>query len=377
MKKLGVYVHIPFCLSRCTYCDFTSSILTDNTAIDTYVEHILKEIDLLEKSGAFNEREIETIYFGGGTPSLLKTHYFRSILERLLLNRRANLTEVTIEANPATVDEMWLNEIKSLGINRISFGVQSLNDLSLKAVNRRHTAKEALDIINLANLTKLSINVDLMIGLPYQTKEDIKTFVDEVTKFENVNHVSTYMLSVEDGTKLANQVKNKEIVIATPDEQVELFNYAKMLLEEKGFVHYEVSNFARPGYEAKHNLKYWTRDDYIGLGISSHSLVDNVRFYNPSTFDEYYKGLDRGFIPMHIEAKLDKKDIEEEYIMLAFRTNRGLNFEDYKAKFGKDFIETHKSAVDLLKDYLIITDKSISIDSKYFNVLNQIVVNFI
>ena len=377
MKNLGVYVHIPFCLSRCTYCDFISSILTDNSKVDLYIDHILKEIDLLGENGAFNDAEIQTVYFGGGTPSLLKSHYFRSILERILLNRRGNLQEVTIEANPATVTLDGIKAYKEAGINRVSFGVQSLNDKSLKAVNRRHNANEALEAIKMANLTNLSISLDLMIGLPYQTKDDIKFFVDEVTKFKNVNHISVYMLTVEEGTKLESQLKNKEFKVADEDEQIELFNYAKMLLEEKGFCHYEVSNFARPGNEAKHNLKYWKRDDYVGLGLAAHSLIDNVRYYNPNTFDEYYKSLDQDMLPRQIEAKLSQKDIEDEYIMLALRTNDGLNFEDFKAKFNKDFMESYKKAVDLTKKYLIITDKTLAVDSKYFTILNQIIVNFI
>ena len=377
MKNIGVYVHIPFCLSRCTYCDFTSSILESESQIKTYVEHIIKEIDLLSQNHAFDDSIIETVYFGGGTPSLLKTHYFRSILERILLNRRVKLKELTIEANPATISNQQLEELKDLGFNRISLGVQSLNDKSLTAICRRHNSKEALDAIKMANFTNLSINVDLMIGLPYQTKDDIKYFIDEVTKFKNVNHISTYMLSVEDGTKLQKQIHNHEIEIASEDDMVDLLNYATELLLEKGFIRYEVSNFARKGFESKHNLKYWKRDDYVGVGLSAHSLIDDVRYYNPSDFKEYYESLDKGLLPRKIEAKLDKNSIEEEYIMLAFRTNDGILFSDFKAKFGKDFMKEYKNAVDLSKKYLIISDKSISIDPNYFNVLNQIIVNFI
>ena len=268
MKKLGVYVHIPFCVSRCAYCDFISSVLRDDSQIYTYVEHIKREIELLKQNGFFNETVVDTIYLGGGTPSLLKSAYLRSILETIRLNCRAHSQETTIEVNPATVDEKTLLEFKNAGIDRVSIGVQSLNDETLKIVNRRHNAAQAIDIIKIAEKTGLPISVDLMLGLPKQTKDDIKHFVDEVTKF-NVNHVSTYMLSLEEGTPLEAMVQSGKVQIASDDDKVELFDYAAKLLEEKGFVRYEVSNFARPGFEAKHNLKYWKRDDYIGLGIQT------------------------------------------------------------------------------------------------------------
>ena len=376
MKNLGVYVHIPFCISRCAYCDFVSSVLKDDASIHTYVEHLTKEIELLGQNGTFKDRVVDTIYFGGGTPSLLKTHYFRSILETLRLNSRVDAQEMTFEANPATIDIEMLNELKSLGFNRISLGIQSLNDKTLKAINRRHNAKEALEAIDMAQKTGLSISVDLMVGLPYQTKVDIKTFVDEVTKFE-VNHISVYMLSLEEGTPLKSQVDNNLINVASDDEKVELFDYASSLLKEKGFVRYEVSNFARPGFEAKHNFKYWTRDEYIGLGLNAHSLIGNSRFYDKDTFEEYYKDIDEGRLPHVKEADLDQNDINEEYIMLAFRTNRGIILNDYFQKFGKDFIVEHQNAVDLHKNKLNISKDSISIKEEYLNVLNQIVIDFI
>ncbi len=376
MKKLGVYVHIPFCLSRCAYCDFISSVLTDESQLDTYVEHIRKEIRLLRESGLFNEHEIDTIYFGGGTPSLLKSAYLRSILEELRLNKRAVSQEVTIEANPATIDLKTLNEYKEAGINRISIGVQSLNDKTLKAIGRRHNAAQALEAIEIAEKTGLSISVDLMLGLPYQTKDDVKFFIDEVLKHD-VKHISTYMLSLEDGTKLKAQVEKNEIKVSSDDEKVELFDYAAQLLKEKGFVRYEVSNFSVPGFEAKHNSKYWTRDEYIGIGLGAHSLISNERFYNKETFDEYYKDLDNGVLPHVNEATLDENEAEEEYIMLALRTNQGINIADYKSKFNKDFIKTHKSGLDLHKNQLNISNNNISIKEEYLNVLNQIVIDLI
>ena len=334
MKNLGVYVHIPFCLSRCAYCDFVSSVLKDDDSIHTYVKHINKEIELLGQNGVFKNRVVDTVYFGGGTPSLLKTRYFRSILETLRLNSREEAQEMTFEANPATIDLHELQELKSMGFNRISLGVQSLNDKTLKAINRRHNAKEALEAIEMAQKTGLSISVDLMVGLPYQTNEDIKTFVDEVLKFD-VNHISVYMLSLEEGTPLKAMVDAKKVVVASDDEKVELFDYASKLLKENGFVRYEVSNFARPGFEAKHNFKYWTRDEYIGIGLNAHSLIDDERFYDKSTFEDYYKDLDEGRLPHVLEAKLDQNSIKEEYIMLALRTNQGIILEDYFQKFGK------------------------------------------
>ena len=376
MKNLGVYVHIPFCLSRCAYCDFTSSVLDDESKINTYVEHLLKEIELLKVNGTFDDAVVDTVYFGGGTPSLLKTRYFRSILETLRLNSRVNAKEITFEANPATIDYDKLLELKLLGINRISIGVQSLNDMTLRAINRRHNALEALQAIAMAEKAGLSISVDLMIGLPYQTKDDIKFFVNQVLRHD-VKHISVYMLTLENGTKLKSDVDKKLVQVLDDDEKISLFDYAAQLLKDKGFSRYEVSNFAIPGFEAKHNYKYWTRDDYIGLGLNAHSLIGNRRFYDKATFNEYYKDIDEGRLPHVLEADLTQNDIEEEYIMLGFRTNQGIFFEDYLSKFNKDFIKEHQKAVYLHKDQLIITDKNIYIKEQYLNVLNQIVVDFI
>ncbi len=376
MKNLGVYVHIPFCISRCAYCDFISSTCLDENKINTYIEHVLKELDLLREDGLFDSREIDTVYFGGGTPSLLKTHYFRSILEKIRLNRRVVSQEVTIEANPATITKEALLELKDMGINRISIGIQSLNDATLKAINRRHNAIEAIEAIKMAKSAGLSISVDLMIGVPYQEKEDIKRFIDEVTKYD-VKHISIYMLSLEDGTPLKAQVDKGLIKVLSDDEKVDHFNYAASLLKEKGFVRYEVSNFAIPGFEAKHNKKYWTRDEYIGLGLGAHSLIDNKRFYNEEDFDSYFKALDSNRLPHIKEADLDRNDIEEEYIMLALRTNEGVFLEDYLSKFGKNFLVEKQKALDLHKDQLNITDKNVSIKEEYLNVLNQIVIDFI
>ena len=376
MKNLGVYVHIPFCLSRCAYCDFVSSVLKDDISIHTYVEHLTKEIELLGQNGTFKDRVVDTVYFGGGTPSLLKTHYFRSILETLRLNSRVEATEVTIEANPATITYDELLELKLLGVNRISIGVQSLNDITLKAINRRHNSLEALQAIAMAEKAGLSISVDLMLGLPYQTNEDIKFFVDQVLKHK-VNHVSVYMLTLEEGTPLEALVKAGKVNVASDDEKVEMFDYASKLLKEKGFYRYEVSNFARPGFEAKHNLKYWKRDEYIGIGLNAHSLIGNERFYDEETFDAYYKAIDQGLLPHVKEADLDQNDIKEEYIILGFRTNEGINLEDYKAKFGQDFMLEHEKAIHLHNNKLNILNNNISIKEEYLNVLNQIVVDFI
>ena len=376
MKDLGVYVHIPFCRSRCYYCDFISSCLKDDLDMEKYCKYVSKEISILSEKGFFDDREIDTLYFGGGTPSLLKTSYFRSILENKCLKLGKNLKEFTIEANPESINENLILDLKSYGLNRVSLGVQSLNDKSLKAINRVHLAKDVYKALQMLEKHNLSISVDLMIGLPYQDKNDIKFFIDEITKF-NVNHMSVYMLQLEDGTTLKKMVDEKKIEILDDDTQVEFFNYASTLLKEKGFYRYEVSNFARKGFEAKHNLKYWELKDYLGLGLAAHSMIGNNRFYNVDNFDEYYNQLDKGELAHIPEEFMTEKSKEEEFVMLSFRLTQGVDLKKYKELFNRDFLSYYRYIIEKNFKFLNINENFVSIKEEYLNTMNSIVVDFI
>ncbi len=376
MKDLGVYVHIPFCRSRCYYCDFISSCLKDDSDMEKYCKYVSKEISILSEKGFFKDREIDTLYFGGGTPSLLKTNYFRSILENKCLKHEENLKEFTIEANPESINENLILDLKNFGLNRVSLGVQSLNDKSLKAINRVHLVKDVYRALQMLEKHNLSISVDLMIGLPYQDKNDIKFFIDEITKF-NVNHMSVYMLQLEEGTPLKKMIDERKIDVIDDDMQVEFFNYASMLLKEKGFYRYEVSNFAKKGFEAKHNLKYWQLKDYLGLGIASHSMIGNDRFYNVDNFDEYYSQVDKGELAHIPEEFMTEKSKEEEFVMLSFRLYSGVDLKKYKELFNRDFLSYYRYIIEKNFKFLNISENYVSIKEEYLNTMNSIVVDFI
>ena len=376
MKSLGLYVHIPFCKSRCLYCDFISSKLTDDNALKLYSQKVRDEIDILGEQGLFDNHQLDTIYFGGGTPSLLKIDYFRTILESKFLNRGFSLKEFTIEANPGSIDYDTIIALKKYGLNRVSIGVQSLNDKSLNAIGRIHDKDKAIEAIKHAISSGVEVSVDLMLGIPYQTKKDIKFFIDTVVDL-GVNHISMYMLSLEEGTALTKLVEEGKLEVASDDEKVELLDYASSLLKEKGLYRYEVSNFARKGKEAIHNTKYWRLEDYIGVGVGAHSLVDNKRFYNPDNFEDYYACINRKELAHIKEEDLTDSDIEEEYIMLAFRLSDGINLEDYKNIFGIDFNEKYKNQINKYNKFLNINNNNISIKEEYLSVMNSIVVDFL
>ena len=376
MKSLGLYVHIPFCKSRCLYCDFISSKLTDDSALKLYSQKVRDEIDILGEQGLFDNHQLDTIYFGGGTPSLLKIDYFRTILESKFLNRGFSLKEFTIEANPGSIDYDTIIALKKYGLNRVSIGVQSLNDKSLNAIGRIHDKDKAIEAIKLAIKAGVEVSVDLMLGIPYQTKKDIKFFIDTVVDL-GVNHISMYMLSLEEGTALTKLVEEGKLEVASDDEKVELLDYASSLLKEKGLYRYEVSNFARKGKEAIHNTKYWRLEDYIGVGVGSHSLVDNKRFYNPDNFEDYYACINRKELAHIKEEDLTESDVEEEYIMLAFRLSDGINLVDYKNKFGIDFDEKYKNQINKYNKFLNINNNNIFKKEEYLSVMNSIVVDFL
>ena len=377
MKNLSVYVHIPFCRQRCYYCDFVSSTNCSDTNMLRYVNAVKRELGLSDKIFNLKNYNLDTLYFGGGTPSLLKSDYFRSILEELFLIWPNFKGEMTFEANPNSISENLILDLKNMGFNRISIGIQSLNDATLSSVGRLHNANEAINALNLCNSYNLNISVDLMLGLPGQSKEDIFSFIDTVTKYENVNHISTYMLSVEEGTKLDKLVKEGVITVASDDEKVDLFDYASMLLKSKDFNRYEVSNFAKDGFESKHNSRYWELKDYLGLGISSHSLMGNKRFYNPSSFDDYYKSIELDKLAYLEEENLSDEDLEKEYIMLALRTAKGIDLNEFQEKFNIDFSKKYANEIEDCLKYLNINNNNISIKDEYLNTMNSIVLKFI
>ena len=371
--SLGIYIHIPFCKSRCIYCDFVSSV-DDRLQREKYVQYLCKQIKLASEEYS-KDYTVDTIYFGGGTPTLLDVEQLKAICGEIFEGFNCNLKEFSIEANPCSVDKEKLIALKNIGITRLSFGVQSFNDELLKMLGRRHNSKQAEEVVRLAKELGFEVSVDAMIGLPNQTKGDVKDFIDRAEKL-GVDHISVYMLSIEEGTKLKRLIDEGSLIAKSDDELADFYEYACQSLEKYGFERYEISNFCKNQNVSHHNLRYWKHLDYLGLGISAHSLIKDERWRNSNNFDEYYKSVDNIQYRFDLQ-KLSKEDIESEYIMLSFRLKDGIDLSEYSKMFGSDFLRKYSQAIEKNKNYLVITNNNVSIKYEYLQLMNGIVVDFI
>lgn len=321
----GLYVHIPFCVSKCPYCDFYS-LSGKNRQISSYIDAVLCE------SHRYRGEKFQTLYIGGGTPSLLGTDG----LERLMVGLKANfnidnLEEATIEANPESAGPDFFNVAKIMGFTRISIGVQSLNDIELKKVGRAHNAGQAVAAIRMALESGFTdISADIMIGLPGQTLKSLENTLHKVLD-TGVTHISAYCLEVESGTPLADSIPDD---IPCDDEQSVLYDLTRNILSRAGFIHYEISNFALPGRECRHNLNYWRGGDYLGLGPSAASHIGGRRFKNESSLEDY---LENPLTIMTDEERLELASKIGEEAMLRLRLlQEGINLEEMAGKFDSE-----------------------------------------
>ena len=357
MKELGIYIHIPFCKQKCLYCDFYS-VCEDEKKQTEYFEVLKNEIEDVGKNT--ENAIIKTIYIGGGTPSFVNSKYILEILNTLknyfLIDDNA---EITIEVNPGTIDKTKLEDYKSVGINRLSIGMQSSNNEILKTIGRIHSWEEFLNCYNLAKEVGFNnINIDCMIGLPNQTIEDV---IDTLNKIISINpeHISMYSLIVEEGTPIEKLIKDGKLNL--PDEELErnMYHTAKELLENSGYIQYEISNFSKPGFESKHNLDCWHQKEYIGFGAGAHSYTDGCRYSNIANVDEYIKCYKENRIEdsITIHEKQDKTAMAKEYILLSLRTIKGCSKKDFYSKFGYDIKKGFKEELNKLeKSGLIAID---------------------
>ena len=287
-NKIGIYVHIPFCKKKCDYCDFIS-YCGKNDFIEKYVDSVKKEIEHVKIKS-----EITTIYIGGGTPSYIDSKFIVQILKKIKEKNVAQDAEITIEVNPGTVTQEKLQDYIDCGINRISIGLQTTNDELLKQIGRIHNYEQFLETYKLAKKVGFkNINVDLMLGLPNQRIIDLKESLENVLRLAP-KHISVYSLIVEDGTPIANKIENGKLKL--PDDELErnMYWYVKNTLELNGYKHYEISNFAKKGYESKHNMNCWNQMEYVGIGTAAHSYRDIKRYSNTEDIKEYIKNVQKG-----------------------------------------------------------------------------------
>lgn len=365
LKKLGIYLHVPFCLKKCPYCAFYS-LCADETAIKAYVKKIINSI---KQWGLVLKKRyiVDTVYFGGGTPNLLGKKYIEDILCEIGKSFCLLSPEVTLEVNPFTTDSFDFFKIKNAGVNRLSIGMQSINDEELRILGRLHNSEQIIKTIEKAKDAKIdNISLDVILNIPGQSKNKLKKTI-EFIRVAGVQHVSAYMLKVEKGTDFHNF--KDELKLLPEKEQCENYFYAVNKLKESGFLQYEISNFSKKGKCSKHNLKYWNLEDYLGIGPSAHSLIGKKRFYYKPSLNNFLRGEN----PV-IEEKIT--NLEEEFAILQLRLNKGLTNEEYYKKFKKSIPpEYFKRAEKLQKLGLLEIKNSsqICLTTKGFLVSNRVI----
>ena len=333
-KSLGLYIHIPFCLRKCAYCDFCSFDNLDEGERRVYADALVRQIE------SWRQRcegySVDTVFFGGGTPTLMPISAFDRIFEALHRNFSIEAgAEVSMECNPATGGEEYFRELRRLGVNRLSIGCQSLDDGELRKIGRLHSSADFVDTYGAARRAGFdNINADLIYGLPEQSTEK---FLSTVRGFCSLapEHISAYCLKVEEGTPFGKM--GGSLILPDEDAQFEMYSRGREMLEGAGYGRYEISNFARPGYESRHNLKYWNCDEYLGLGLAAHSYFGGERF-------ACHRDMARYIVGEYLEGepiKIDSDESETEYVMLRMRLREGLRFDEYSERFGRDAREKY------------------------------------
>ena len=422
--ELGIYIHIPFCVKKCDYCDFISYPNCYDMQ-EKYVEKLIEEIE--ENQNILKSNFISTIYIGGGTPSLIKPELIQKILNKIYEiaeiknekgvlknvdgtesqhNAKKEKTEITIEVNPGTTTKNNLQMYRNCGINRLSIGLQSTDDTILKEIGRIHNYEQFLDTYNWAKEAGFeNINVDLMLGLPRQDIEILKNSLENIVNLKPMpNHISVYSLIVEEGTQIEKRINSGELKLPDDDEERKQYHYTKNFLELNGYKHYEISNFAKPGYESKHNMNCWEQKQYIGFGVAASSYVNGVRYTNTSSLEKYLSvdtlGIDdfkrssmediknitevtkiRNNFEMvkTIEETQNKIDMEKEFMMLGLRKLEGVSISKFEQKFGENPIYLFRNELQKLveEDLLEVDLDDIKLTRKGLDLANLVWEEFI
>jgi len=344
----GLYIHIPFCIKKCEYCDFISYT-------DCYDKEKLYLAAMVEEFKQYEDKQVDTVYIGGGTPSSLSTEGLIYLMDKIF--EYFDVTEdaeITMEVNPKTADMKKLKAIRNAGVNRLSIGVQSFCDDELNRIGRIHTARDAQNCILDAKFAGFkNISVDLMFGLPKQTVESYRNSLIAAVA-AGVNHISAYSLILEEGTPLYDKVQNWEMRLPTEAVEAAMYDTTCEVLRTSGFYQYEVSNFSKPGYESRHNLKYWECEEYIGCGAAAHSYFRGMRFSNHKTIDEYIANpterLDK--------TELTPKEQMSEFMFLGLRKTAGVDLQEFECRFINSAYEVYGEAIDkYIKLGLLVHEK--------------------
>lgn len=420
--ELGIYIHIPFCVKKCDYCDFISYSNCFDMQ-EKYVEKLLEEIE--ENKNLLRNNFISTIYIGGGTPSAIKPELIKKILDKIYdvagieidknngtsngskkvigneMPDKKEKIEITIEVNPGTTTKNNLQMYKNCGINRLSIGLQSTDDDILKEIGRIHNYEQFLDTYKWAEEAGFeNINVDLMLGLPGQDIEILKKSLEKVVDLKpEPKHISVYSLIVEENTKIEQRISSGELSLPDDEEERRQYHYMKNFLELNGYKHYEISNFAKPGFESKHNMNCWEQKQYVGFGVAAHSYVNGVRYANTTDLKEYLnvdnaKNVENdmkkdfevnfenknGFATIKtIEETQNKLDMEKEYMMLGLRKLDGVSISKFEQKFGENSIYLFRNELQKLveEDLLEVDLDDIKLTNNGLDLANLVWEEFV
>ena len=366
-ESIGLYVHIPMCIKKCNYCDFCSYPERNAEWRDRYIDTLCSEIDGYKGKNL----SVNTVFFGGGTPSLLSESELEKICSHITKSFSVDASaEFTLEANPKTLTREKLKSYMLMGVNRLSMGVQSIHENELKILGRIHNYSDFLESYSIARKCGIdNINLDLMYGIPNQTLSSFEMTLDKILSL-SPEHISLYGLILEEGTPF---FKMKDTLdIPEEDAECDMYYLAVRKLFNSGYSHYEISNYSKPGYECRHNLKYWHNESYVGVGVSAYSYLNGVRFGNSSEIDEYLS-CDREKYILR-EANESTENEAFDYVMLGLRLSEGISLSDYKKRFGIEFLTEERNdlikeysklgMVDLIGDRLRLTDKGLYISNR-------------
>lgn len=381
-KEIGIYIHIPFCAKKCFYCDFIS-YANKEKIIPEYMKVLETEIKNVA-SDIVSTTTINTIYIGGGTPSVIDSKYIISIIKSIKENYKVKENaEITIEVNPGTITKEKLNDYIRCGINRISIGLQTSNDKLLKKIGRIHTYEQFVDTYTLAREAGFkNVNVDLMLALPNQTIEDLEDTVNKVMNLKP-EHISVYSLILEEGTKLYNLVEKGDLELLDEEIERKMYWYVKNKLEQNGYKHYEISNFAKIGYESKHNLNCWEQQEYLGFGAAAHSYYQKTRYSNIDNIEQYIQTVGADFVSAKnsriIHETQDQEAQAKEYMILGLRKIDGVKISDFKNKFIQNPLYIFRKELDkLVKEELIEIDTdNIKLTKKGLDLANIVWEEFV
>lgn len=369
----GIYVHIPFCSRRCNYCDF---FFTTNSKLTVdFLVSLDKEIQI--HSASISNHKFDTIFFGGGTPSILTGDQLLGIINKL--RETFDITadaEISLEANPEDLTKEKIKEIYSAGVNRLSIGVQSFIDGELQFLTRHHTSSIAGDVIKNSLDVIDNVSIDIIYSLPSQSAEDIIVSIDKAQEL-GVKHISAYTLTFEEKTLLTKSANEGKIIRNTPEHEAILYETVSKEIVSRGFRQYEVSNFAKPGYESRHNKKYWELQPYLGLGPSAHSFIGNRRWNNLKSVGKYCELLNGHKLPIENEYELTEQQLHSDFVMLALRAE-GISFKEYEKRFGKSFEADNTMAIGELvqNGFAELSNDLFRLSTKGYAVADEIIARY-